>query len=91
MIYPVSFLTVFVIDHGIAESVDMAAGFPNHWMHENRRIDAHDIFVELGHGLPPVVFYVLFEFAAVLAVVVDGAEAVVDLAGGENKAVFLTM
>ena len=58
-------------------------------VHENGRVDAHYVVVEHGHGLPPESFEVVFEFDAVLAVVVHGLKAVVNFGGGKNKAVFL--
>ncbi len=50
-------------------------------MHKNSSVYAHDVLVELHHGLPPVFPDVFFEFRPVLSVVVYGAQSVVDLAG----------
>jgi hypothetical protein len=38
-----------------------------------------------------MVFYILFQLAAIRAVIIDGAKTVIDLAGGENKSIFFTM
>ena len=54
-------------------------------MHEDGRVDAHDILVEKRHSFPPVAFDVVFQFYAVLVVIVDGSEAVVDFAGLKHK------
>ncbi len=68
----VTLLGVAVVNQGVVESVDMARCFPDCRVHENRGVDADDILMEEGHGLPPVAFDVVFELYAVLAVVVNG-------------------
>ncbi len=60
-------------------------------MHEDGGIDAYDVLVEAGHGLPPVVLDVVFELYAHLAIVVNCGQAVIDFGGGENESVLLTM
>ena len=85
----VALLRVAVVDQRIVESVDMAAGFPDCGVHEDSRVDADDILVEQRHRFPPIAFDIILEFDAVLAVVVDGGEAVVDFRRGEHEAVFL--
>ena len=69
----------------------MPGGFPDCGVHENGGIDADDVVVEHGHGLPPVAFYVVLEFHTVLGVVIHGAQAVINLAAREYEAVFLGM
>ncbi|MBQ2107129.1 MAG: hypothetical protein II475_00405, partial [Bacteroidales bacterium] len=54
-------------------------------------IYSYDVFVEACHKLPPIFFYVVFEFYAVLSVVVYGGESVVDFAGRKNKTVLLAV
>ena len=43
MIHAVTFLTVFIIDHGVAETVYMAAGLPGGGVHKDGGINTHDI------------------------------------------------
>ena len=75
----VAFLGVFVVDERIVEGVDVARGLPDGRVHEDGRVDAHDVVVEHGHGLPPIAFDIVFELDAVLSVVVDSRQSVVDL------------
>src|SRR6185437_17004928 len=91
MIHPIAFFAILVIDHGIAEIINVTTGFPGGGMHEDRGIDAHDIFIELCHALPPMILYIFLELAAVLTIIVNGAETLVDLAGWKNKAVLFTV
>ena len=88
---PVALLAVLVVDQRIVEGVHVAAGLPHGGVHEDGRVDAHDVLVELHHGLPPVAADVGLQLGAVRAVVVRGAQAVVDLAAGEHEAILLGM
>ncbi len=87
----VAFLGVAVVDQGVVEGVHVSGCLPDSGVHENRRVDAYDIVVEHRHRLPPVTLDVVLELYAVLAVVVDGGKAVVDLTRLEHEAVFLGM
>ena len=87
----VSLFRIAVVNEWIIEGVHVSAGFPYGRVHEDGAVDAHDIFVQQDHGFPPVLFDIIFEFHAVLAVVIDSAEAVVDVAGGEYETVLLAM
>ena len=69
----VSFLGVSVVDERVVESVDVSGCFPDGRVHEDAGVEADDVLVEHGHGFPPVFLDVIFEFDAVLSVVVDGA------------------
>ena len=60
-------------------------------MHEDGGIDTDDVLVEQHHRLPPILLYVVLELYAVLAIVIDRAEAVVDVAGGEYETILLAM
>ena len=79
MIYPVALVAVFIIDHRVAEIVHVTTGLPGGWMHENRGINTHDILIELGHALPPMVLDIFFQFTPPLTIVIHGTKAVVDL------------
>ena len=88
MVHAVSFLAVFIVDHGIVEIIHVPAGLPGGGVHKDGRIDTNDVFVELGHGFPPGVADVLFELGTVLAIVVHSAEAVIYFAALKNVSVF---
>ena len=74
----VTFLRVAVVDQGVVERIDVARCLPDGGVHEDCRVDAHDILVEQGHGLPPVAFDIVLKFHTVLTVVIDCRKAVVD-------------
>ncbi len=76
----IAFLGILVVDEGVVESVYVARCLPDGGVHEDGGVNAHDVVVEHGHCFPPVSFDVVFEFYAVLAVVVHGREAVIKLA-----------
>ena len=80
-----------IINQGVVEGVNVARGFPYGGVHEDGGVDAHDVLVQQSHGLPPIAFYVVFEFYAVLAVVVHGRKAVVYFRALKHKTVFLGM
>ena len=87
----VALLRVLVVDEGVIEGVDVTRGFPDFGVHEDRGVDPHDVGRQEGHSFPPVALDVILEFAPQLTVVIDSAEAVIDLRGGEDEAVFLTV
>ena len=49
----------------------MARGLPDSGMHEDGRVNAYDIVVEQGHGVPPISLDVVFQLYTVLPVVVN--------------------
>ena len=87
----IAFLGVLVVDERVVERRDMAACNPCLGMHEDGGVYAHDILVQTRHGVPPVFLYVVLEFDAHLAVVVNRRQAVVDFAARENEAVLFAM
>ena len=87
----IALLGVAVVDEGIVEGIDVSAGLPRGGVHEDSGVDAHDILVQEHHRLPPVLLYIVLELHAVLSVVIDRAQAVVDVTGGENEAVLFAV
>ena len=73
----IALFRVAVVDQGIVECIDMAGCFPDCRVHEYSGVDTHNIVVQEGHSVPPVALDIVFEFYAVLAVVVDGRQTVV--------------
>src|SRR5258705_5773281 len=91
MVHPISFLAVLIVNHGVTEIVHMTGGLPGGRVHKNCCINTHNIIRELGHTLPPVIPYILFELAAVLAIIINGTEAIVNFTGRKYESIFLTM
>ena len=87
----VTFLRILVVDQRIVEGRNVSRSLPCAGVHEDRGVDAHDVFVELDHRIPPVALDVVLQLDAVLTVVVDGAQTVVDLARREDEAVLLAV
>ena len=87
----VTFLGVTVVDERIIESIYVTGGFPGRRMHEDSRVDTYYVVVEQGHRVPPIAFDIVFQFYAVLTIVIHGSEAVIYLAGREDESVFLAM
>ncbi len=56
---PVTFFGILVIDQRIVEGIHMAGGFPDRGMHENGRVDPHDILIQQYHAVPPVFFDII--------------------------------
>src|SRR6476659_234323 len=55
-------------------------------MLKDRRVEGDDVVAVLQHRPPPLGFDVVLQQHAVVAVVVGGADAAVDLGGGEDEA-----
>src|SRR5579872_6263914 len=91
MIDTIALFAILVIDHRVAEVIDVTAGLPCRGMHKDGGIDPYNILVELCHAFPPMILDILLELTAVLTIVIDSAQSVIDLAGREDKTVFLTM
>ena len=69
----------------------MARSLPRLGVHEDRGVDADDVLVQFDHRIPPISLDVVLQLHAVLTVVVDGAQTVVDLARREDEAVLLAV
>ena len=76
----IAFFRVAVVNQRVVERIDMARGLPNRRMHENGRVETHDVLVEQDHRLPPILLDIVFQLHAVLTVVIDRAESVVNVA-----------
>ena len=87
----ITLLAVAVVDERVVERIHVSAGLPRGGVHEDGGIDADDVLVEQHHRLPPVLFDVVLQLHTVLTVVVDSAETIVDITGGEHETVFLAM
>src|SRR5688572_28043854 len=79
------FLGQQTIAHRIAEGIDMPRRLPNLRVHDDRRLEAGDIFASAGHRVPPELFDVAFEFRAERAVIPETVDATVDFRRLENE------
>ena len=87
----IAFFRVAVVDKGVVESVHVSASFPDGGVHKNGRVDAHDVLVQQHHAFPPILLNVVFQFNAVLSVVVNGSQSIVNVAAGEHEPIFFAV
>ena len=87
----VSFLRILVIDQRVVERVHMARSFPDRRMHEDRGVDTDNVLVQQRHAVPPIFLDVILQLNAILSVVVDGAQAIVNLGRGEYETILFTV
>ncbi len=83
----VALLGVLVVNQRVIESVHVAGSLPNGRVHKDAAVQTDDVLVVLHHRFPPILLDVVFQFNAILAVVINGAQAVVNFTGRENEAV----
>ena len=76
----IALLAVAVVDQRIIEGVHMSGCLPYSGMHENRGINTYDIFMKKGHGVPPIPFDIIFRLHAVLTIVINGRQTIVNFA-----------
>ena len=88
MINPVSFLAVFIIDHRIVEIINVPAGLPCGWMHEDSRINTHNIFMHTGHAIPPIIPDIFFQFTAPLTIIIYCLQSIIYFTAGKYKTIF---
>src|SRR5882724_58978 len=74
------------IDHEVAERAGMTAGFPNPGMHNDRGFEPDHVFAQEGHGPPPGILDIAFEFSAERAVIPESVKATVDFGRLKNQA-----
>ena len=69
----IALFRVAVVNQRVVESVHVSAGLPYRRVHEDGRVDAHDVLVEQHHALPPILLDVVLQLHAVLTIVVNGS------------------
>ena len=87
----IALLGVTVVDEGVIEGGNVPGRNPGAGMHEDGGIYAYYILVQANHCLPPVVLDIVLELHAQLAIVIHGSEAIINLAGREDKPIFLAV
>ena len=80
-----AFLGEQTIRHRIGERGGMAAGFPDFRVHDDGGFQADDVVAPAGHGLPPGLLDVAFEFRAQRAVIPKAVDAAVNFGGLKNE------
>ena len=60
-------------------------------MHEDGRVESYDVAVEQHHALPPILLDIVFQLYAVLSVIVDSGQAIIDFTAGEDEAVLFAV
>src|ERR1039457_3497688 len=78
-------LTLFAIDHRVAETFQMSRGFPGFGVLQDRAVESDNVGALLHHRAPPCFLDVALELGAERPVIVGGTEAAVDIAGGEDE------
>ena len=73
------------VDERIGEAADMARDLPDAWVEDDRGVERENVVAFLHHRGKPAGLDVVLEQDAVVAVVVGGAEAAVDLRGGKDE------
>ena len=87
----ISLLGILIIDKRVVECGYVTGCNPGFRMHEYAGVYTHNILVEAGHRIPPVLLDIVFEFNTKLAVIIHCGESVIDFTGRENITVFLTV
>ena len=75
----ITLLAVSVVNKRIIESIHVTTGLPDGGMHKNTRIYADDVVMKQYHTLPPVLLNIVFQFNAILPIIVYGAQTVINL------------
>jgi hypothetical protein len=86
LIRPEAELARAAVDERVTEAGDVAGRLPDARVEDDRRVERDDVIPLLDHRLEPAGPDVVLGQDAVVAVVVGGAEAAVDLGGGEDEA-----
>src|ERR1039458_4815230 len=82
-------LTNVGVTERVHELGDVAAGLPHLAGQDDRRVQPDDVLPAGGHRVPPLALDVVLHLHAQRAVVPGGAQAPVDIAGGEDEATAL--
>src|SRR5437764_12964960 len=91
MIYAIAFVAVAVVNHRVAEIIYVATGLPGGGMHEDGSVNAHDVFIHARHGLPPMIFYIFFEFASPLSIIVHGSQPIINFTRRKYESILFAM
>ena len=82
----VAAFAVHAVRHEIGELVEMAGGFPDHWMADDGGVQSDDVVTLLDHVFPPELFDGAAEGGAVGAVVPEAVDAAVYFGALEDDA-----
>ena len=78
-------LALAAVGHEVAELIEMAGGFPDPRMADDRRIESFDVVAGLDHFVPPEVFDGALHPGAVGAVIPESVDTAVDLRARKHE------
>ena len=87
----VPFLGVLIVYQRVVERSHVPRRHPSLRMHEYAGVYSHYIFIQPGHGVPPILLDVILQFHAILAIVIDCCQTIINFAGWEYESVLLAM
>ena len=87
----VTFLAVAVINQRVIERIYVSRSFPRCRVHEDSGIDTDNVLMQQRHRIPPIFLDVILQLHAILTVVINSAQTVVNLTGGKYESVLLAM
>ena len=85
LIRAVALFAYLAVHQRIGKAGDVAGGFPDLGVHDDRSLDADDIVAAAHHVGPPAVADVFLQLGTERAVVKEAVEAAVNLGGLEDK------
>ena len=85
LVFPEAVMALAAFNQWIGKILDVAAGFPDARVHQNGRIQSHNIVPLHNDRAPPRFFDVALEFDPQRPIVPGGTQPAVDLAGLEHE------
>ena len=86
LVQPIAAMAGGALHERVAERRDVARRDPHLGVHQDARVETHDVVALLDHGPPPGALDVVLELHAERPVVPHGVDAAVDLAAREDEA-----
>ena len=77
------------IAHRIAESIHVSRRLPDGGVHDDGGVESDHVFALAGHGAPPGIAQVAFQFRAERAVIPEAIDAAIDFRALKNEAAAL--
>ena len=85
LVGPIPLLGRPAVDHRVGEAADVARGFPDLRVHDDRAVEPDHVVAHLDVVAPPGVLDVPLQLDAQRAVVPEAVDPAVDLARGEDE------
>ena len=87
----VTFFRIFIVNQRVAKCIHVTTCLPGSRVHQNSRIEAHNVFMHLHHGLPPVFLDIVFQQCAVWTVIVNSTQSIINFRTLEYITILLSM